>query len=173
MSRKQNIEAVLNKFGKYVVAQARANLTRKNQNTSKTLWQSLGYDLTVHESGNFSMSFKMEDYGQFQDQGVKGNKSTYPESKGSPFQYRDKMPPKKAFANWAVRKGLEGTRNEKGQFVSRQSLQYALAKSIQQKGIRATKFFSRPFGMAFENLPPDVTQAFALTEEDFKKFTTQ
>lgn len=173
MSRKQNIENVLNKFGKYVVAQSRANLTRKNQNTSKGLWQSLGYDLKVYESGNFSMAFMMADYGQFQDQGVKGQKSTYPESKNSPFQYRSKMPPPSAFSQWSIRKGLEGVRDEKGRFLKRRSLQFAIAKTIQQKGIRATKFFSRPFGLAFEQLPPDVVEAFQLTEEDFKKFTTQ
>ena len=59
-------------FAKRVIQQSRSNLTKGKRNSSKTLYNSLGYDLEVFKTGNFSMSFEMEDYGEFQDQGVKG-----------------------------------------------------------------------------------------------------
>jgi hypothetical protein len=44
MTREQRIEAVLDRFGKYVVQQARANLTRKNKNVSKDLYNSIKWE---------------------------------------------------------------------------------------------------------------------------------
>jgi len=172
MARKELLDSVLTKFAKYVIQQAKSNLTRQKRNSSRALYDSLAYTLNVSEN-SFSLTFKMEDYGEFQDKGVKGAKSTYASAAASPYKYTNKMPPSSAFAQWAVKKGLQGTRNEKGQFVKRKSLQYALARSIYEKGIPATKFFSTPFGIGFKRLPPDIVQAFRLTEEDLKAFTTK
>lgn len=170
MARKELLDAVLTKFAKYVIQQAKNNLTRNKRNSSKDLYNSLDYDLRVGEN-SFSLSFKMEDYGEYQDKGVKGAKSTYASAAGSPYKYTNKMPPASAFSQWVVRKGLEGVRNKQGQFVKRKSLQFAIARSIYEKGIPATKFFSTPFGIGFKRLPPDIVQAFRLTEEDLKAFT--
>ena len=76
MSRQENIEATLDKFARYVVQQARSNLTRQKRNTSKRLYESLGYDLRV-SSNSFSLSFKMEEYGDYLDKGVSGTKKKY------------------------------------------------------------------------------------------------
>jgi hypothetical protein len=170
MARKELLDAVLTKFAKYVIQQAKNNLTRNKRNSSKDLYNSLSYDLNVGEN-SFSLSFKMEDYGEYQDKGVKGAKSTYASAAGSPYKYTNKQPPASAFSQWVVRKGLEGVRNKQGQFVKRKSLQFAIARSIYEKGIPATKFFSTPFGIGFKRLPPDIVQAFQLTEEDLKAFT--
>jgi hypothetical protein len=170
MARKELLDAVLTKFAKYVIQQAKNNLTRNKRNSSKDLYNSLDYDLRVGEN-SFSLSFKMEDYGEYQDKGVKGAKSTYASAAGSPYKYTNKMPPASAFSQWVVRKGLEGVRNKQGQFVKRKSLQFAIARSVYEKGIPATKFFSTPFGIGFKRLPPDIVQAFRLTEEDLKAFT--
>lgn len=161
---------MLTKFAKYVIQQARTNLTRNKRNSTGDLYNSLSYDLSVGDN-SFSLSFKMEDYGEYQDKGVKGAKSTYSSAAGSPYKYTNKMPPSSAFSQWAVKKGLDGVRNKKGQFVKRKSLQYALARSIYEKGIPATKFFSTPFGIGFKRLPAEIVQAFQLTEEDLKAFT--
>jgi len=172
MARQQLVQSVLTKFARYVIQQAKANLTRQKRNTSGALYNSLKYNLNVGPN-SFSLSFDMEDYGQFQDKGVKGAKSTYPTSQDSPYKYTNKMPPVSAFSQWAIKKGLDGVRDKKGRFVKRKSLQYALARSIYEKGIPATKFFSTPFGIAFKRLPPDIINAFQLTEEDFKAFTAR
>jgi hypothetical protein len=172
MAREALVSAVLIKFGKYVVQQAKSNLTRQKRNTSGDLYNSINYNI-FYSNNKFSLSFKMEDYGEYQDKGVKGAKSTYSSAADSPYKYTNKMPPASAFSQWVVKKGLDGVRNEKGQFVKRKSLQFAIARSIYNKGIPATKFFTTPFGIAFKRLPPDIVSAFQLTEEDFKSFTTK
>ena len=77
MSREKRIQQVMDAFGKKVVQQSRSNLTRKKKSSTKTLYNSLGYNLEVFKSGNFSLSFEMEEYGNFQDLGVSGTKKKY------------------------------------------------------------------------------------------------
>ena len=129
----------LEKYAKYVIQQSRSNLSKKKNNASKTLYNSLSYNIQ-----GSNVTFKGEDYAQFVDKGVKGAKSTYPESRKSPFRYRSKMPPSSALDKWTVRKGI-APRSAGGQFVKRQSLNYIIARSIYKKGIRATMFFTKPF----------------------------
>ena len=47
---------------------------------------------------------------KFQDLGVSGKKNTY----NTPYSYRSKMPPPKAFSQWVKRKGLKGVRDKQG-----------------------------------------------------------
>jgi len=89
MARKELLDAVLTKFAKYVIQQAKNNLTRNKRNSTKDLYNSLSYDLSVGEN-SFSLIFKMEDYGEYQDKGVKGAKSTYASAAGSPHKYTNK-----------------------------------------------------------------------------------
>jgi hypothetical protein len=81
------------------------------------------------------------------------------------------MPPPKAFAQWVVRKGLQGVRGKDGKFIPRKSLQYLIAKSVFNNGIRPSYFFSNPFKVNFNKLPTEVAEAFQLTQEDFQAFT--
>lgn len=167
MARQENVEAALDKFARYVIQQARSNLSRQKKNSSKALYESLNYDLNV-STNSFSLSFTMEDYGEFQDKGVSGIRKKY----NTPYKYTSKMPPARAFGNWVVRKGLDGVRDKKtGRFIPRKSLQFALARSIYYNGIKPSKFFSRPFGLAFAKLPPEIVEAFKLTNDDLLQFT--
>ena len=83
----KNVKDELNRFSKYVISQSRANLTRGKKNGSKELYNSLNYDLNVSPN-SFGLKFLMEEYGLFQDQGVKGTKSNYIENKNTPFSYK-------------------------------------------------------------------------------------
>ena len=160
MAREDLVAAVLIKFGKYVIQQARNNLTKGKHNFDKTLYNSLRYSI-YYSNDNFSLTFSMEDYGQFQDQGVKGaggtrkttsafkrtnNKGKIWRQKApnSPFAYKDKKPPVSAFKAWAESKGLNP---------------FAVRESVYRQGIPATKFFSTPFNIAFNKLPPDIANA--------------
>ena len=50
--------AALNEFGKYVVQQSRSNLTKGKKNSSKRLYDSIGYAI-VNENGKLSIEFEM------------------------------------------------------------------------------------------------------------------
>jgi len=162
----KDTQDALNAFGKYVVQQSRSKLTQSNKNVSKRLYESLGYELKVMPN-SFSMAFLMENYGEYQDKGVSGTEVKY----NTPYKYTNKMPPPSAFSQWVVRKGLKGTRDASGRFVSRKGLQFAIAKSIFKKGIKPSLFFTKPFEEAFKNLPNDIVEAYGLDVENFLKTT--
>jgi hypothetical protein len=171
-----NVKEELNRFAKYVISQSRANLTRGKKNSSKELYNSLDSNVKVSKN-SFELTFLMEEYGVFQDKGVKGTKSNYVENKDSPFSYKSKggknglkgMPPPKAFDKWIIRKGLKGIRDNKGQFISRKSLQFMIARSVFEKGVKASLFFTKPFKKAFKGLNKDLVEAYKLDVEALMK----
>lgn len=165
-----SVKQTLTYFANEVINRSKSNLTQKKKNTSKALYNSLNYELKVNKANSFSLSFLMEDYGTFIDKGVKGRDSST-KAPNSPYQYKNKMPLIKALDGWVIKKGLKGIRNKKGQFISRESIKFAIAKSIQLTGIETTNFFTKPFDNAFKRLPDDVVDAYALEVEDFLKFT--
>jgi len=160
-----NTRAELEKFAKQVVSRSRANLTREKQNASKELYNSLDYELDVHKN-SFSLKMIMEDYGVFQDRGVKGVKSG---KSLDDFSYTSKggkrglkgMPPPKAFDNWNIRRGRAG-RDDKGRFLSRKQLNFQTAVGVFMFGIKPSMFFTKPFESAFKSLPEEIIEAFGL-----------
>jgi len=172
MPRKELVEAVLTKFAKYVIQQARTNLTKGKHNFSKELYNSLQYELEVGPN-SFRLVFLGAEYGNFIDQGVKGKGGTRKttsvfnrrNNKGkiwkqkapnSPFSFKEKKPPVSVFKQWAQSKGLNP---------------FAVREAVYRQGIAPTKFFSNPFRLGFAKLPPEIVEAFKLTEEDLKAFT--
>ena len=160
--KKENTEEALKYFSKYVLKQSRTNLTKKGKNVSKKLYDSIDYDLNVSKN-SFSLDFKMEDYGKFQDLGVSGKIRKF----NTPFSYKDKMPPAKAFDKWVIKKGIAP--RAKGKFLSRESIKFTIAKSVFLNGIKPTLFFSKPFEDGFQRLPNEVIQAYGLDVETFLK----
>ena len=163
----KNVQQELNRFAKYVIQQSRTNLTKGKKNSSKALYNSLEYDINVSPN-SFSLSFLMEDYGVFQDKGVSGIKKKY----NTPYSYTNKMPPPSKMDKWIVRKGLKGVRGKDGKFISRKSLQFMIARSIYNNGIKPSLFFTKPFQKAFTNLDKDIIKAYQLDVEELLKFTT-
>jgi len=161
------VQKYLDEFRKKVLSEAKRNL--RKQKTSGDLSKSL--KSKVKESRNsIEITFNMKAYGFFQDRGVHGKKSSYIENKGSPYKYKDKAPPPKAFDKWAVKKLPKATRNSKGQFVSRKSLTFALSRHIYNHGIKATLFFTKPFTKHTNNLPTDIIEKYNL---DLEKLFSQ
>ena len=154
----------LDKYSKYVIQQSRTNLTKGNNNASKQLYNSLSYKIQ-----NGKVSFESEDYGQFIDKGVKGAESYYADAatSSSPFRYKSKMPPPKAFDKWTIRKGI-AARDKKGKFLKRQSLNFLIARSIYKKGIRATLFFTKPFEAGIIKYSDEMIQGFLQDNLDLK-----
>lgn len=89
----------------------------------------------VLQSGNtITISLSMADYGYYQDQGVDGTKRSW----GAPFKF-SKMPPPSKLDGWVVRNGI-APRSSGGQFTSRKGLNFVIARSIMENGIRPKNF---------------------------------
>ncbi len=149
----KNTEAALDKFGKYLVKEARKNLTRKKKNNTKGLYKSLDYEVKAMPN-SINFDFLMEEYGEWVDKGRKAGT----------------MPPVSAIEKWVKRRKIQ-FRDNRGRFETYNSTAWAIAKSIEKRGIPATNFYSRPFKLGFAKLPPELTQAYALDLEDFLDFT--
>ena len=167
----ENVQEILDEFKANVINEAKKNLSA--QNTSGRLKDSLkGY---VKESKNsIQVSFEMEDYGFYQDRGVRGKKGG---KSLDGYKYTNKMPPPKAFDKWAIKKGI-APRDIKGKFKSRKGLNFALARSIFEKGIKPTMFFTKPFEKYYKKLPEELIEKYGLdmeqlfdqiTQENFKQ----
>ena len=86
------------------------------------------------------------------------------------------MPPTDAIKRWMKQKPLRLRDLKTGRFINKteakiNSVAFAIAKKIKEKGTKATYFFSTPFRLAFETLPPELGQAYALDVADFLRFT--
>jgi len=169
----KNTEQALEAFKDYVISQSRANLTRKNKNVSGNLYNSLK-GIVKNMPNSMSLKFEMEDYGKFQDQGVKGAKSTYPESTNSPFKFGTGTG-KEGGLSGGIKKWVKDRRfqfkDKKGKFLSYESTAFIISRSIWNKGIKASLFFTKPFEKAFRDLPKDLTKAYGLDVEEFLEFT--
>ena len=89
------LEIVVNKFAKYVVQQAKSNLSKKGKRASGKLYNSIKPKIDVRPEG-FYVYFDMEDYGVFQDKGVRGTQGHYADQNtaGSPFKFGSGSGPK-------------------------------------------------------------------------------
>jgi len=165
----------LDKFGKYVVQQSKSNLTKKDKKDKGDLYDSIGYDLQVGKN-SFSLSFKMTDYGQFVDKGVRG-KTSSSRAPNSPFRFGTGSGKKGGLSNsidgWFKRKRIQFKDKKSGKFMSYDSTAYLIRNSIYNKGLKTTNFFTRPFELAFEKLPDELVEAFALDMENLLNYTTK
>jgi hypothetical protein len=163
-----NVKTELEKFRKHVMTEAKKRLSRNKHNASKNLYNSFNVKVKAHKN-SFSIEYIRPDYADYQDQGVRGAKSSAKAPK-SPFKYKTKQPPSSVFEKWIKTKGIKG-RNAKGQFITTKSLSYLIARSIYRDGMKPTLFFTRPFELAYKRLGDDIIEAFGLDIDDFLKFT--
>lgn len=153
------------KLGKYVIQQSRTNLTKQKHNVSKQLYDSLKYELT-DDGGTYNLAFIMETYGMFLDKGVRGaNPSLVKGGKqkgaGSPYSYKNKMPPMKDISSWAKKRNIR-LRDEKGRYKkgNYKAIGFIIQRSIFAQGIKPTFFFTKPFEKAIEIYTPLLIDAF-------------
>jgi hypothetical protein len=158
MATQDERQEALDKFRKYVISQARRNLTMQGKKASGALYKSLNGNLRAMPN-SVRLFFEMEEYGFYQDKGVSGIKKKY----NTDYKYTNKMPPAKAFDKWVVRKGLAP--REKGKFKNRKSLSFAIARSVYFNGIKPSLFFTKPFEKAFKYLPDEMIEAFGFDAE--------
>ena len=182
MAQFNNIQELLDDFKDNVIREAKSNLkTKGNLNSSLK-----GY---VKESKNsIQISFEMESYGAFVDQGVKGNKSS---NKGnnqskSPFKFgtnssligKAKGGMSGIMTKWVKQKGFQWKDKKTGRFMSYKSMGYIIARSIYSKGLKPSLFFTKPFEKYYDKLPDELMEMFGfdmqqlfdqITKSNFKK----
>lgn len=142
---------VLEEYRRWVLAQSKANLTKKKKNASGALHKSLkGYikkRFNRGAGGRFtggtelpSLRFEMKKYGKFIDEGVRGSESSYAASRTSPnkFSGRFTTVPLKPIRQWLRQRGKDP------------KLAFVVGRSIYRKGIEATNFFSKPFNARYK-----------------------
>ena len=161
-----NTKQYLNAFAKYVIQQSRSNLSKKNKNVDKKLYNSLDKEIEVG-ANSFRMAFLMEDYGVYQDKGVSGTQKKY----DTPFSYKSKRPPLKPIQDWVKKRRFQFRNKETGKFMSYQSTAFLITKGILKNGIKPSLFFTKPFEKAFERLPDELIEAYGLDVEEFLKYT--
>lgn len=158
---------VLQKFSKYVVSQSRANLTRKDKNVKGKLYQSIKGE-TFTGKNSIGIYFEMEDYGEFQDKGVKGVSSSA-KAPNSPYRFGSGTGRKGGLTDgirqWVKDRRFQFRDKETNRFLSYEQTAFLITRSIYQKGIEASRFFSKPFEVGFERLPDELIEAYGLDLE--------
>jgi len=162
--KQTELQLELNKFRDYVISQAKANLTRSGKNSSKSLYNSIKGNVKANPN-SFEMSFSMEDYGFYQDKGVKG-KTSSTKAPNSPFRFGSGKGQSggltKGINKWVKQKRFQFRNKENGKFLSYDSTAFLITRSIYNKGIKPSLFFTKPFEKAFKRLPNDLVEAFGL-----------
>ena len=160
-----NTIQALQKLGNNVVKEGKGVL-RKTKKSSGNLYKDFNY-LVTNQKDSVTLEFKFgraEDYWQFVDEGVRGvggfKGSGRARGQGSPFKYSSKMPPRKPLIQWIKSKGLKG-RDAKGRFISNNSFGFLIQRSIFQRGLTRTQFFSKPFTEQLNKQTDNITEAFA------------
>lgn len=162
------------RFAKAVVKQAKSNLTRGGHRVDDKLYKSLDdWEVKVSARGSVTLVFNMEEYGEFQDRGVKGAKTgKAPNQKEfTPFKFTTKAPPFRPLRDWVAKRRFQFRDRDSGKFKSYDQTARLIQQSIFKKGIPQTLFFTKPFKRQFGNLPDDIIEAFGNDVERFLSAT--
>jgi hypothetical protein len=168
-----NVEKELKNFAKYVVTKSRMNLKTSDKNATGELSKSLDSDVKVSKN-SFQLTFSMEDYGVFQDKGVRG-KTSSTKAPNSPFRFGSGKGKKggltEGINKWVKRRRFQFRDKKTGRFMSYNSTAFLISRSIYNKGIAPSLFFTKPFEKAFKNLDKDLIEAYKLDVEQLIKTT--
>ena len=166
MLDKEEVQEAIDKFRKYVVQQSRSNLTKQKKNASKSLYNSIKGISKVNPN-SISLYFEMEEHGIYQDVGVKG-KTSSTKAPNSPFKFGSGTGKKGGLTNgiqkWVKQKRFQ-FRDEQGRFMSYNSTAFLITRSIYNKGLKPSMFFTKPFEKAFDRLPDELVEAYGLDIE--------
>ena len=162
-----NTIQALQKLGNNVVREGKGILKQKKKETKEnTLYNDFTYLVTADKS-SVTLEFEFgdaDDYWVFVDEGVKGaggfKGSGKMRGQGSPFKYSNKMPPRQPLIQWIKSKGLKG-RDAKGKFISNNSFGFLIQRSIFQRGLERTQFFSKPFTKQLNKQTEKIDSAFS------------
>jgi hypothetical protein len=180
--RQDLVRASLEKFANGVAEQAKANLARENKNVTGNLSNSIQYEIEVGPN-SIALRWLMDElapYWKFQNYGVQGKTSSN-KAPNSPFRFGLNKSGMRGGLTRAINQWVRARRFQfqsreqgtKGQFLSYDATAFLITRSIYNKGIKTTNFFTKPFQLQFEQLPNEIAQAYALEVADFLRFTLQ
>jgi hypothetical protein len=175
-----NTIQALQTLGGKVVKEGRGILKRKKKNASGTLSNDFDYLVTsTKDSVTLEFEFgRADDYWQFVDEGVRGvggfKGSGRMRGGKTPFRFGSGKfggtwnEFKNSIKNWIKIKGIKG-RDAKGRFIKLESLTFLIQRSIFQRGLERTQFFSKPFTEQLNKQTENITKAFADDLEELLK----
>jgi hypothetical protein len=164
-------QKILTKFRDYVIKEAQNNISKLNLTYSGNLRASIKGEAKIMKN-SLRLFFDMEEYGFFQDKGVKGAnpslvKNGIQKAPNSEFSFKIKKPPMQPLKMWAQKKNIRfrdsGGKYKKGNY---DAIGFWLQKRIFAQGIKPSLFFTKPFNAAFKNLPDEMIQAYGLEAEE-------
>ena len=153
----------LQEFRDYVISKAKSNLRKKN--TTGNLSESLNAEIKVMPN-SIRFFFEMEEYGFYQDQGVKGVSSGRSLSNfkfGSGTGKEGGLT--QGIKKWVKLRRIQ-FRDKGGRFLSSDATAMLITRSIWHKGIKPSMFFTTPFKKAFKNLPNELIEAYGLEAQE-------
>ena len=161
----------LEKFGKYLVQQSKSNLSKKKKKDTSNLYNGVKFEVTK-EKDTTTLTFDFgtaNDYWQFVDKGVKGVSSSA-KAPNSPFKFGTGTGKSggltKGINGWVARKRIQFQDRKTKQFLSYKATAFLIIRSIWNKGLETTNFFTKPFEQAFKRVPDDIYAAYALEVEE-------
>lgn len=135
MELKDLLQQVTDQWGAETVAAILRRLDSYPIRWNGTLRRSISY-----QQDGEKITFNMADYGEFIDKGVSGTSV----KRNSPYSFRGRYKGTAFYIkDWALSKGLN---------------QWAVAKSIQKKGIKPRPFFTSVIDSRIPELEPLITQ---------------
>lgn len=163
----KNVQIALNEFRDYVIKQSRSNLTRQKKNVDRKLYNSLKGSARALPN-SIEVFFTMEEYGQYQDKGIKG-KTSANKAPNSPFKFGSGTGRKggltESINKWVKKRRIQFKNKDNGQFMSYDSTAWLITRSIYHKGIKPSLFFTKPFEKAFSKLPDILVKRYGLDVE--------
>lgn len=176
----KNTENIISKFCSDLIQKARENLNKDKKRAKGTLFDEMSFDIekTDDKIKGVIRFGSAEDYWIFVDQGVQGaggfKGSGKKRGQGSPFKFSNRQPPLSAILPWIKLKGLRGrdrgyTKKDgtkvkgTGRFIKDKTFAFIVARSIKQKGIKRTRFITKPYEDMKTDLANNIQQA--ITED--------
>ena len=156
-------QASIKRFRDYVIQQSRSNLTKGGKNVSKKLYNSLKGEILL-ESNYTLLGFTMDDYGAYQDKGVKG-KFKSNKAPDSPYKFGSGSGRPggltEGIEKWVKTKGIQFRDKKSGKFITYKSTAFIIARSIFATGLKPSLFFTKPFEAGYKKfIDVDLLKAF-------------
>ena len=173
MLDQENLDIELKKFKDYVIQQSKSNLTKGRHNFTKSLYNSIKGESKAYPK-SYLLSFSMEEHGYYQDQGVRGKNSSV-KAPNSPFKFGTGTGKKGGLTTgikkWVRAKRFQFKNKETGKFMSYDSTALLIARSIYNKGLKPTLFFTKPFNNAFKRLPEEMVKGLSMDVDRLFKYS--